>query len=373
MGRYRYCPYKEPAPGFWEGEDSSAQKVPAACISLFRGPRPAPWIACSERSDSSGHGMCLDYTFQIASLRPSTMNMPDAAISPLPHQQEGTSFLRDREAAALFDEQGLGKSRQLIDAICQDVETGVLDGALIVCPNSIKSTWGEEIVRHSNSRYAVFDSGRRARRLAFQSLKAIFYVINYEAVAAELPSLRALLRFKRMALVLDESHRIKTPEARVTRAIHSLRADAVRRYIMTGTPVANKPEDLWAQYFFLDDGTTLGRTFDAFRSQFCTSEGGYIHMDELRHRIAALSLRREKQGTIELPSKTVARVPVLLRGRQLRMYEEMRNQLALWIRDLSGEEILTRAENILTRLIRLPSSHRIRHSLTPVTMKSRKV
>ena len=110
--------------------------------------------------------------------------------------------------------------------------------------------------------------------------------------------------------MLDESHRIKSPHARVTRAIHSLRADAVRRYIMTGTPVANKPEDLWAQYFFLDDGATLGRKFEAFRSQFCTSEGGYIHMEELRHRIAALSLRREKQGTIELPSKTIARVPV---------------------------------------------------------------
>jgi SWI/SNF-related matrix-associated actin-dependent regulator of chromatin subfamily A-like protein 1 len=281
------------------------------------------------------------------------MNARETAVPTLPHQQQGTDFLRGREAAALFDEQGLGKSKQLIDAIRQDAEAGVLDGALIICPNSIKSTWGEEIQRHSSLRYALFGAGKRARRLAFQSLKATFYVINYEAVAAELPSLRALLRFKRIALVLDESHRIKTPDAQVTRAIHSLRTEAVRRYIMTGTPVANKPEDLWAQYFFLDDGATLGRSFDAFRSQFCTGQGGYIHVEELRERIASLSLRREKQGTVELPSKTIARVPVVLHGRQLQMYEELRNQLALWIHDLSGEEILARAENILTRLIRL--------------------
>src|SRR6185295_6365220 len=38
---------------------------------------------------------------------------------------------------------------------------------------------------------------------------------------------------------------------------------------------------------------------------------------------------------------------------QLRMYEELREQLELWIRDLSGNEILAQAENILTRLIRL--------------------
>jgi SNF2 family DNA or RNA helicase len=281
------------------------------------------------------------------------MTAHDAQIQSLPHQQEGTAFLRDKEAAALFDEQGLGKSKQLIDAINEDAREGVLDGALIICPNIIKATWGEEIQRHSTLRYAIFGAGRKARRLAFQSLRASFYVINYEAVAAELPSLRALLRFKRMALVLDESHRIKTPDAKVTRAVHSLRALAVRRYIMTGTPVANKPEDLWAQYFFLDDGATLGRSFDAFRSRFCTSEGGYIRVDELRERIASLSLRREKLGTVELPSKTIVRVPVTLHGRQLSMYEEMRDQLALWIRDLSGEEILAKAENILTRLIRL--------------------
>lgn len=271
----------------------------------------------------------------------------------LPHQEEGTRFLYDRESAALFDEQGLGKSKQLVDAVSQNIRDGILDGALIICPNTIKSTWGEEIEQHSNLRYAVFGAGRKARRLAFRSLRATFYVINYEAVADELPSLRALLRFKRMAVVLDESHRIKTPTARVTRAVHTLRAGAARRYIMTGTPVANKPEDLWTQYFFLDGGVTLGASFDAFRARFCTTGGGYTRIDELRSRLAAMSLRREKEGTVELPSKTVTRISVALSGEQLRMYEEMRNHLALWIRDLSGAEILARADNILTRLIRL--------------------
>lgn len=271
----------------------------------------------------------------------------------LPHQENGIQFLRDREAAALFDEQGLGKSRQLICAIAQNVDDAILDGALIVCPNTIKTTWGEEIERYSNLKYAIFGAGRKARRTAFRSLRAAFYVINYEAVAAELPSLRALLRFKRMALVLDESHRIKTPTARVTRAVHALRNDAAKRFIMSGTPVANKPEDLWAQYFFLDDGTTLGQSFETFRNRFCTSSGGYTKVDELRDRIALISLRREKEGTVQLPPKTFIRVAVELTGEQLRMYNEMRTQLALWIRDLAGDEILARADNILTRLVRL--------------------
>ena len=281
------------------------------------------------------------------------MPMRRETPAALPHQGEGARFLRERDAAALFDEQGLGKSKQLIDAIVQSIDDGTIDGALIICPNTIKTTWGEEIECHSNLRYALFGAGRKARRIAFRSLRAAFYVINYEAVAAEMASLRALLRFKRMALVLDESHRIKTPTTRVTRAIHALRHDAAKRYIMSGTPVANKPEDLWAQYFFLDDGASLGESFDAFRERFCTSNGGYKRVTELREITAELSLRREKEGTVQLPPKTFARVGVILSGEQLRMYNEMRTQLALWIRDLSGEEILASADNILTRLIRL--------------------
>jgi SWI/SNF-related matrix-associated actin-dependent regulator of chromatin subfamily A-like protein 1 len=68
------------------------------------------------------------------------MSVPRTIPPSLPHQDEGTRFLRDREAAALFDEQGLGKSKQLIDAIAQSTEEGVLDGALIICPNTVKTT-----------------------------------------------------------------------------------------------------------------------------------------------------------------------------------------------------------------------------------------
>jgi SNF2 family DNA or RNA helicase len=279
--------------------------------------------------------------------------MRDKPPLALPHQEDGTRFLRDREAAALFDEQGLGKSRQLLDAIAGAKASDEIEGALIVCPNTIKPTWGEEIERFTELPYAIFGSGRKARRLAFQSLRATFYVINYEAVSAELASLKALLRFKRMALVLDESHRIKTPEAKITKAIHALRTFAARRYIMTGTPVANKPEDLWTQYFFLDDGEALGSTFDDFRARYCAASGGYTRVGDLRERLKPLSLRREKEGSVALPQKSTTRIPIQLEAKQLMMYDKLRRDLAVWIRDMSGQEVLAQAEEILTRMVRL--------------------
>jgi hypothetical protein len=53
------------------------------------------------------------------------------SISSLPHQAAGTAFLRAKERAALFDEQGLGKTKQLIDAISAEIGTGSLQGALM--------------------------------------------------------------------------------------------------------------------------------------------------------------------------------------------------------------------------------------------------
>jgi SWI/SNF-related matrix-associated actin-dependent regulator of chromatin subfamily A-like protein 1 len=278
---------------------------------------------------------------------------PKKKLQNLAHQVAGTNFLRANERAALFDEQGLGKSKQLIDAISADVSSGVIAGALIVCPNTLKSTWASEIEQHSTLPYAVFGAGRTARRQAFRSLRACFYVINYEAVAAELPSLRALLRFKRIALVLDESHRIKTPTSKVTQAVHALRGDAARRYALTGTPVANKPQDLWSQMFFLDDGNALGASFEEFQAKFCSSSGGYLNMEELRERIAKLSLRRTKAEALTLSPKTFEHVHVELGGKQARMYRQMRNELAVWVQSLSGEEVLAAADSILARMVRL--------------------
>lgn len=274
-------------------------------------------------------------------------------VAAFPHQIEGTDFIASRLAAALFDEQGLGKSKQLVDAIAREVEAGTLAGALIVCPNTLKMTWAREIERHSNLPYAVFGAGKSARRVAFGSLRAVFYLINYEAVAREVPSLRALLRFKRMALVLDESHRIKTPEAKVTQALNRLKGEAAKRVIMTGTPVANKPEDLWSQLYFLDDGTALGGSFEDFRRTYCTASGGYIRVAELRERLASVSLRRLKEAALTLPPKTVVPITVRLTGRQAELYDRMREDLYLWVRSLTGAQVLADAENVLVRLLRL--------------------
>jgi len=279
--------------------------------------------------------------------------VPREKIAPLPHQKEGTEFLRTNERGALFDEQGLGKSKQLIDAIAAEVSDKKLSGAVIVCPNGLKTTWAEEVRKFSDLPVAVFGAGQKARRSSFTKLRAVFYVINYEAVAAELQALKALLRFKPMALVLDESHRIKTSGAKVTEAVLQLRSSAARRYIMSGTPVANKPDDLWTQFYFLDDGASLGGSLDDFHARYKGPGGSYRSLDDLRSRVDAMSKRRLKDHAVDLPAKLIRRVIVPMGAEQRAMYDEMRNELALWVKSLDGAEVLKQADAILARLVRL--------------------
>lgn len=253
----------------------------------------------------------------------------------------------------MFDEQGLGKSKQIIDALAAEIGAGTIKGALIICPNGLKSNWASEVKKFSELAHAVFGSGRAARRGAFAALRASIYIINYESVPVELPSLRALLQFKPMAIVLDESHRIKSPGAKVTRAVHGLRLLAARRYILSGTPVANKPEDLWAQMYFLDDGAALGTTIEDFKRAFKAGTSGYRRMEDLRNRVAERTLRRTKDSSLKLPPKQYTRVDVKIEKRQRDMYEKMREDLELWVRKMSGAQVLEKADAILARLVRL--------------------
>lgn len=275
-------------------------------------------------------------------------------IKPLPHQKVGSRFLARRKAAGLFDEQGLGKSKQLIDAVIQSIGSRSLDGAVLVCPNHLKDNWREEIAKHAPAaRTIVLGSGRSARRRGVADLRGTFYIVNYEAVPLEMVVMRALLKFKRFALVLDESHRIKSPTTKVTTAIHELRAFAAKRYILTGSPIGNRPEDMWSQAFFLDDGKSLGDSPAEFADRYGDARSGYKNLDSLTKTVSTIGIRRTKAGSLPLPPKEIRRIFVSFSPIQARMYGKLRADTRLWVKSQSGANILKNANSILSRLTRL--------------------
>lgn len=279
--------------------------------------------------------------------------------TPYPHQVEAVAFLSERDYGALFDEQGLGKTKIIIDTVCRSIADGAVQGALIVCKKSLLGTWQEEVAKHSYLKSIQLRGASHARGMRFMWF-AHFYLVTYETLIWESRRIKELLETRPMAIVLDESQRIKNPKSKAAEALNGLRGFSKQRYIVTGTPIANVPQDIWTQVYFLDGGASLGSTlkkfFGTFRirrqphKQYVIDECGLRH---LRHALSPFSIRRVKHEVLELPEKRYETVSVDLEPSQRERYDEVREKLRLWIVGMDGNAVQDDATNILKRLLRL--------------------
>jgi len=273
--------------------------------------------------------------------------------SAMPHQVEAINYIDTHQEIALFDEQGLGKTKIVIEALCGAMKRGDIEGVLVVAPMSLLYNWENEVVKHSFLIPIVLRGSEREKRYKFLT-GANFYITNYEAVIAELERIKRFCKSRKVAIVLDESARIKDPRTKTAEALFQLRPHSVKRIIITGTPVANKPVDLWAQFFFLDGGVLLGNAFGEFKERYNEKKNDYRdRLKELQSEIGQHSLRRCKDDVLELPEKKFVNVYVNLSGKQLKLYDKLREELRIEVQDIAGHTIIDEAENVLKKLLRL--------------------
>lgn len=277
---------------------------------------------------------------------------------PYPHQVEAIEYITNRVNIPLFDEQGLGKTKIVIEALCNNMEQGTVDGALIICKKSLIENWKDEIETHSHLKYIVLRGSVNEKGLKFMGYSH-FYIINYESVIGEVERLKMFLKIRKMAIVLDESHKIKSPDAKITEAILKLKDLAKKRIIISGTPIANKPLDLWTQFYFLDNGTLLGSDYNEFKKTYSIDlkdddlREQKEKFNKLREIILSNSIRRLKKDVLELPEKIYIDKYVQIDGQQKRIYDILKEELYIEITNINGEKIIDKSEEILKKLLRL--------------------
>ncbi len=272
--------------------------------------------------------------------------------SPLPHQLEAIDFLVRNNEAALFDEQGVGKTKELIDAVITIIKQKLSDSVLIICPKTILYTWQEEIRKHSYLVPIVLEGEGKSKEYKYLSFANI-YIVNYEGVKAELGVIKLLLESQKFIVVLDESQRIKNPDSQTFKAINQIRTLASRRYILTGTPVANNPVDLWTQFYFIDGGATLGTSFKEFKSRFTKSKVDKEELIKLREQIRPKSLRRLKGDVLELPEKIFQSEFVELAPVQNNIYNKLRKELLIEVLKTDEKVIIDESKAFFKKLLRL--------------------
>lgn len=218
-----------------------------------------------------------------------------------PHQVEGLAFLLARRGAILADDMGLGKTRQAILAMAEATPSGPY---LVVCPASVKANWEREI-----------EAVRPAARvwIVGETPPADWdgwVVVNYDVLKRHIDRLREM-SFR--GVVFDEAHYLKNHTSQRSRLGRSLiegeRGERPLTYLLTGTPLTNRPRDLFPLLQLV--GHPLGRSFLSFAKRYCAAtHNGYgwvtdgaSNLDELAVQVRGVLLRRTKEEVLDLPAK----------------------------------------------------------------------
>jgi SNF2 family DNA or RNA helicase len=293
-----------------------------------------------------------------------SMREPDLSSiqAGFPYQAEALQATKDLPYAAIFHEQGLGKTKIGIDLALHWIQSQAVDSVLIVTKRGLIQNWIEEMRFHTHVVPRLISQDRRANFLAFNS-PARIYLAHYEVMKSEQSRLLLFLETRAVGAILDEAHKIKNPESAVSQSLFRLAPNFKRRVIMTGTPVANRPYDLWSQIFFLDRGAALGTDFKDFQKRLDLTndlarnrhkvEAFETNLAAVFNQIRPFSVRETKRGAdIQLPQKNFRTVDVEMEGRQAELYAQYKQEFSsILLR--SGQPVLDDAEDSLKRLLRL--------------------
>ncbi|HVI94285.1 MAG TPA: DEAD/DEAH box helicase [Anaeromyxobacter sp.] len=288
-----------------------------------------------------------------------------------PYQREGVRWLwtlaRLGLGGCLADDMGLGKTVQVLALLLLLKRQGTLPGPhLLVVPASLLANWRAEAERFAPSLRVLVahpSAAPRAELLALspQALGAYDVVIVSYGWVARLPWL-AGAAFG--LAVLDEAQAVKNPAARQTRAVKALRARI--RLALTGTPVENRPGDLWSIFDFVNPGL-LGsaKAFSAFVKRASAPEAApaadgaaarpspYAAVRALVRPYLLRRLKTDPAVIADLPAKTEVKAYCALTRRQAALYAESVESLARELRSVDPSERTRRRGLVLSHLLRL--------------------
>lgn len=270
------------------------------------------------------------------------------------HQEEGVSFLLEREGGIVAFEQGLGKTLVAIDAFQRLRGTGGVECLLVVCPNSLKRNWVGELDKFAPDLEVSVVAGRaRERREILAGSTVDVVIINYAGARNEITAVRAMLKRRGAVLVFDESHHLKNRESLTSIAARQFAPLSKHQWLLTGTPITNEPEDAWAQVKIATGGREPLGSYDRFALDFGAADEDQATRTELNNALQPFLLRRTKEDCLDLPEKSFSDLYVELSDWQLQLYEEMRDGFVNQVRGMSEEQYAAFAPTALTRLLRL--------------------
>lgn len=314
---------------FWFDGDGS--KTGTAKIWFTRDPAIAANLAHCADDTCSAELECLfekrKETVQASRATDADIEIPiPDGLDYMPFQRAGIQFAIGKSSVLLADEPGLGKTIQAVGVINYDAEIRTV---LAIVPASLKLNWKKESLKWLVREFDIYIAeGTKPNPYALEAMLKdggrVLLIVNYDIAAAWGAILKSITWD---LLLLDEAHMLKTATAARTKAILGAAPkksrktgeespaippiQAKRRIFATGTPVLNRPEELWTLIHSLDPTTWpswwtfVHRYCGAHRNKWGLVTDGATNIPELQEKLrATIMIRRRKEDVLtELPPK----------------------------------------------------------------------
>lgn len=235
-----------------------------------------------------------------------------------PYQEQGVQRAMDLKRLIIGDEQGLGKTIQSISTIVGLAEMGEpVFPCIVICPASTKINWQREWEKFSNRKAMVLtDSVKNTWFRFYEMGLADVFITNYESMkkyfVTKMPAKGGYAKEielhpnveKVNSMIVDESHRCKDTKTQQAKIVLKIAQGKNVRILLTGTPVVNKPIDLFPQLAILGRLSHFGGG-KIFRNRYCEGGRGAANLAELNYLLNEhCFFRREKKEVAkDLPEK----------------------------------------------------------------------
>jgi SNF2 family DNA or RNA helicase len=248
------------------------------------------------------------------------------------YQREAARWLTERRAAALFADQGVGKTYMLLTVLrrLQMLRNDL--SILIVAPlRVIYNVWPAEIYKWNfGFTYSVLHGKDKNKALAEHT---DIHLINPEGLRW-LEKSSDSERYN--VLIIDESSMFRNHSTARFKVLKKMLSQFDRVYILTGTPTPRCLHDLWTQIYLLDQGAALGRNITTFRARYfnhsCFRNRHKYTLQrgadkEINSAISQLCYRLDAASNIELPDLLFNDIEISMPADALKIYRDMERRL----------------------------------------------
>lgn len=300
IGRFCHdigCHYNSTT-GRWEAQARRVREILKAAHEAGIGVRPQESLRVA----------LIDEADRLEDLQAHMIAVSDKSGMLYPFQRDGVSYLYGRQRALLFDDMGLGKTVQALMAL--------RGPAIVCCPAFVKGVWAKEAAFwRPDLRVTMLGSKGSDFRLPHAGE---LLITNYE----RLPGTADLNKcekhaYKGITLIFDEAHKLKSGKAKRTLKARTLAGRLLKKWygnvwLLSGTPLQNKPQELWSLLVLLGLHKVMYSNYSNFADLFGGTKAAFgYEWDAEDIKPGAIdvlweySLRRLKSDVLlDLPSKT---------------------------------------------------------------------